>query len=769
MGSLKEHLPFVIGEKEEKHLVAMISVIFIGLACFSAGFFLYRLRGLKNASGISAVYGEMTVSEWLSGYARDVVFFMFAIAILIMALLAILIGILLKHSRKLDSPILAMGIGVLFVALWLIFNSGLYRLAFSDTYLSQTISYITMLLIPYPFFYYLDMLQEHRYRTGYAFLALYLEIMTICCLLLHFAEIAVFPAMMPFCAFTMGVMITGAVVTLVLDYKGGYYKKYILSFAGMTGFIISGILELILLQAVKNRRSGSMILAGLYWTLALGIIHQLYAVREAQQRTAMAIRASETKTNFLANMSHEIRTPMNAILGMDEMILREAKGNEKITKYASDIKSAGNMLLSIINDILDLSKIESGKAELIPVDFEICSVINDIINITKRRADDKGLTFSFDAASDIPVRLHGDEIRVRQVMLNVINNAVKYTEKGEVTVNIRQDKESAEQHETDNTVMIVVTVKDTGTGIKEEDLSKLFQPFDRLEESKNRKIEGTGLGLNIANQYIRMMGGRIEVESVYGEGSVFTLYMPLQIVDSTPIGDFTAAIRAHANSGDDYRPVIIAPNARVLVVDDNEMNLEVISGLMESTQIKVDTALSGPEGIEMMDRRRYDLIFLDQMMPGMDGISTLDIMRSKYDMRGISAIALTADAVAGAKEFYLEKGFDDYLSKPVKSEALEKMLIKHLPPALLLTKEDIDRITEANERRTGGNETAGLIVVADSDGDALKTVRSKLDGIYRGTYVTDLTKAGKFLKKHDVRYVMMSRELFENNFDPDEG
>ncbi|MBQ7583943.1 MAG: response regulator, partial [Lachnospiraceae bacterium] len=380
--------------------------------------------------------------------------------------------------------------------------------------------------------------------------------------------------------------------------------------------------------------------------------------------------------------------------------------------------------------------------------------------ITQRRAEDKGLQFIFDAASDIPVRLHGDEIRVRQVMLNVINNAVKYTEKGGVTVNVSRDEAEADGTEQPDMVTLTVSVKDTGAGIREEDLNKLFQPFDRLEETKNRNIEGTGLGLSIANQYIRLMDGHIDVESVYGEGSVFTLYIPLQVVDSTPIGDFTAAIRAHKEKGEDYRPVIIAPNARVLVVDDNEMNLEVISGLMESTQIKVDTALSGPEGIDMMDSRRYDLVFLDQMMPGMDGINTLQIMRSKYDMRGVSVIALTADAVAGAREFYLEKGFDDYLSKPVKSEALEKMLIKHLPSRLLLTPEDIERISRAEEQRRLERDRLDTIVVVNSDSEALKAAKGKLNGIYKGTFVTDLVKAGKFLEKHDAEYVMMSRSLF---------
>lgn len=752
-----------IDEKTERNLVILAIVIFGGIALSDTAFFLYSLLLSGNAPGISSAYSSLTVGALLADHAGDIVFFILTVAVIIMALIAILIGLLLKHSQGMRSSILSMGLGVFFVAMWLFFNSGLYRGALSDAYLSQTMSYLTMLLIPYPFFYYLDMLQKKRYRTGFALLVLYLELVTVCCVLLHFSGVLRFSDMMPFCAFTLGMMIAGVIASLVRDYVRGYYREYRLSFIGITGFIITGILEIVAVAFIDGRRAGSVILAGLYWTLILAIIHQLYAVREAQQKTAMAIHASETKSNFLANMSHEIRTPMNAILGMDEMILREAKGNEKITKYASDIRSAGNLLLSIINDILDLSKIESGKAKLISVDFDICSVINDIINITGKRAEDKGLEFSFDAASDIPARLHGDEIRVRQILLNVINNAVKYTDKGGVRIEMRREIPKDTGTEQKDRIVLTALVEDTGVGIREEDLAKLFQPFDRLEETKNRNIEGTGLGLNIANEYIKMMDGSIEVESEYGRGSVFTLHIPLQVVDGTPIGDFTAAIRSHREEADDYRPVIIAPNARVLVVDDNEMNLEVISGLMESTQIKVDTALSGPEGIDMMDRRRYDLVFLDQMMPGMDGISTLEAMHAKYDMRGVSAIALTADAVSGAREFYLSKGFDDYLSKPVKSETLEKMLIKHLPPALLLKEEDIRRITDAEEKRKAERDRLDTIVVVNGDSEALKTAKTRLEGVYKGTYVTDTEKAEKFLKRHDAKYVMLSRDIFEKN------
>ena len=237
--------------------------------------------------------------------------------------------------------------------------------------------------------------------------------------------------------------------------------------------------------------------------------------------------------------------------------------------------------------------------------------------------------------------------------------------------------------------------------------------------------------------------------------------MPMTVTDTTPIGDFTDRIKEIRNSSEDNKPSVIAPNATALVVDDNEMNLEVIEGLMERTQMKVDLATSGQEGIDLMARRRYDIVFLDQMMPGMDGITTLNIMKSQYDMRNVSVIALTADAVAGAREYYIEKGFDDYISKPVRSEALESVLSEHLPKQLLLTKEDIERISAAEEKRRQEKDKLKTMVVIDSDRESLKEIKEKTDGIYKGTFVTDMEKAEKYLEKHDADYVLVKKDIFE--------
>ena len=676
------------------------------------------------------------------------------VALLIISLMAITIGTVLRISKKMKTPITSLGIGVLFASLWLIFDSQLFQFVFRRYYIDGIMSFFMIFLIPYPFIYYLDVLQENRYRSLYIKLCLFLETASLACVMIHVFGALDFLSMMPVIGIIECTAIGVVLYAMIRDFREGLYKKYLLSFIGVGGMAVSCVLELILLMLIEDRQDGSFIIIGLFWTIMLGILHQLYAVREAQEKAAMAVRASETKTNFLANMSHEIRTPMNAILGMDEMILREAKDNPRIMKYAQDIRSAGNMLLSIINGILDLSKIESGKAELVEIDFDIRSVINDLVNIIKKRAADKSLNFTFDVASDIPTRYHGDETRIRQIMLNIINNAVKYTNDGFVEVTLCKE----DLH--DDMTKLILTVKDTGIGIREEDIAKLFQPFDRLEQTKNRNIEGTGLGLNIAHTYVSLMGGDIKVDSVYGEGSVFTVTIPLKVVDSTPIGDISRSIREMRETEETDESYIMAPGARILVIDDNEMNLEVISGLLERTRMRVDLAQSGLEGIELMRQKRYNIILLDQMMPGMDGITTLKKMKSEFDMQGIPVIALTADAVTGAREFYLENGFNDYLAKPVKPDALENALLKHLPQKLILFK-DIDSQMETTRIFGVQADTPKTMLVVDRDRDSLKQIKEKTSRIYRGTFVADMDKARKYMDGHEVDYVFTSREIFE--------
>ncbi|WP_051608630.1 ATP-binding protein [Selenomonas sp. FC4001] len=396
------------------------------------------------------------------------------------------------------------------------------------------------------------------------------------------------------------------------------------------------------------------------------------ALREARDE---ALRANQAKSDFLAHMSHEIRTPLNAILGMNEMIMREASG--KLKKYAFNIKSAGETLLSIINDILDFSKIESGKMEIVPVSYSLSSVLNDVYNMVHYKAGQKGLAFHMNVAPDIPDALIGDEVRLRQVVVNILNNAVKYTPKGSVTFTVKSQG-TAEN----DTLELEFITQDTGIGIREEDKEKLFAKFQRLDIEKNRNIEGTGLGLAITVKLTEMMQGSISVDSIYGEGSTFTIRIPQQVEKYDPIGDFNTRIEAALREEEHYQESFTAPQAHILVVDDNDMNLTVVESLLEKTRVHIHTATSGKECLQLIAQNHYDIVFLDHMMPEMDGIETLQRAKTMTDSpcQHTPFIALTANAVAGVKEMFLAKGFNDYLAKPVDGKTLEHMVQKYLPP-----------------------------------------------------------------------------------------
>jgi len=393
--------------------------------------------------------------------------------------------------------------------------------------------------------------------------------------------------------------------------------------------------------------------------------------------------ANNAKTNFLSNMSHEIRTPINAVLGLDEMILRESN-EQQIQTYARDIQSSGKSLLSIINDILDFSKIEAGKMEIIPVDYDLSTTIADLVNMISTRAHAKGLDFIVNIDEKMPHKLHGDETRIKQCILNILTNAVKYTPKGSVTMNINYEK-SLDPLEKD-TIYLRAQVIDTGIGIKQEDIKKLFDPFERIEERRNRTIEGTGLGMSIVKSLLSSMGSHLEVKSEYGKGSDFSFSVEQKVLDWEEIGNYEEMKEKMEAEKATYKESFQAPDANILVVDDTQLNLTVISGLLKNTRINVDTAESGFVALKMAREKPYDIILIDHRMPKMDGIEMLHVLRGEDTSinRYTTCIALTANAISGAKEMYLAAGFEDYLSKPVEANKLEAMIVQYLPKDKIL-------------------------------------------------------------------------------------
>lgn len=407
-----------------------------------------------------------------------------------------------------------------------------------------------------------------------------------------------------------------------------------------------------------------------------------------------AMAASEAKSAFLSNMSHEIRTPINAMLGLNEMVLRECDDTE-ILSYASGINMAGHTLLGIVNDILDFSKIEAGKMEIIPVDYSLASMLNDLANMVHTRADDKGLTINIKVDSHIPDFLHGDEIRVKQVITNILTNAVKYTEKGSVTFAVAFDRIEG----SDEDIMLKVSVADTGIGIKKEDMGKLFSEFDRIEEKRNRNIEGTGLGMSITQSLLGLMGSSLNVESEYGKGSVFSFEIVQKVLDWREIGDYENTYKENVLKNSTYKEKFEAPDAEVLVVDDTPLNLTVFKSLLKKTRVHIDTADSGDGAIRAACSKTYDIIFLDHMMPKKDGIETLHELRLRGDNQNAKTpiVCLTANAISGMREKYISAGFDDYLTKPIDSAKLEEMLMQYLPEDKLIMVSEDSKEAEAVE------------------------------------------------------------------------
>ena len=358
-----------------------------------------------------------------------------------------------------------------------------------------------------------------------------------------------------------------------------------------------------------------------------------------------ADRANEAKTSFLASMSHEIRTPINAVLGMDEMILRESS-DESILSYAANIQSAGHSLLSVINDILDLSKIESGRLELLTAEYSTQQLMNDCYSMMIMRAEKKDLLLEIKNDPQLPAKLAGDEVRLRQVILNLLTNAVKYTSAGEVTMRVDF------KHTAENEIMLKISVRDTGMGISQENQQNLFKAFRRLDEMTNRHIEGTGLGLNITKHLTEMMGGTIAVRSTLGSGSEFTVEIPQRVVSYEPVGVFIENRRAASGQKEEYHERFRAPGARILVVDDVKLNIDVIKGLLRLTQIRTESAYSGRECLGLVSRTHYDLIFMDHLMPDMDGIETLKQLRAQDGSpnAGTPVIALTEIGRASCRE-----------------------------------------------------------------------------------------------------------------------
>lgn len=627
------------------------------------------------------------------------------ILIMITSVVLFMIALVRRYTGQPSRGEVYLGLGGLVAGIYCFIGTDTLSIFYNLQEAYEMQEYLVLLL---PVF--LTMYFERNLRTLYPFrfsaLLCLVSLHAVGQILLHLSGIKSLLEMVNVSAVVIGLVCVVAIVSLVqYDYKNKSYQT-VLSVLSMLLLLSGGIANVILntildREHVNTAGQYSMTIAGILMSVMhvfrLSMeyredaekrvketerqnIRLAQAKQEAEAARQEAQSANEAKGKFLAHMSHEIRTPINAVLGMDEMILRESK-EQNIREYAMDIFTAGQTLLSLINDILDFSRIESGKMEIVPVVYDLSSLLHDLVNMTAQRASAKNLRLEVEAAYDLPSRLYGDDVRIRQILANLLTNAVKYTQEGTVWLRVKRLPDG----QTDGAcAALLFEVEDTGIGIKEEDLPKLTAEFERIEEDRNRNIEGTGLGMSITLQLLSLLDSGLKVESKYGKGSRFSFVLRQKVIDGTPVGDFKTRVRQIAENNT-YKAKVYAPDASILVVDDNAVNRKVLRNLLKETKIQVSEAGGGAECLRLVQEHHYDLIFLDHMMPEMDGVETLHEIRglSDFPCRDTPVVVLTANAVAGAKEQYLSEGFDDFLSKPVVPQKLEQMIRNMLPPELL--------------------------------------------------------------------------------------
>lgn len=597
----------------------------------------------------------------------------FALFLLLLSGLSILFSVVLRRFYHKEIFLEYLAWGTFLTSFWLAAGSRLRQFLFPNISVAAMLSFLAAMLALFPLLIYMDGVQRQRYQKGYVVLEFAVIANFAICTFLQVTKQVEFMETAYFTCALAGICFLYILFCIYRDYRKRQASSYRLVAVGVMLLVISAAGQL--LASLLTRSNGGMILCvGLVGLLGLAIVENVRKLFYMEREKQRAVLANESKGKFLENMSHEIRTPINTVIGMDEMILRE-NHDPVIREYAHNINGASKTLLSLVNDVLDFSKIESGRFEIDNSSYYLSSLLNDTFHVLKARAENRHLQVRLNVDEDLPSILSGDEVRIRKVLNFLFNNSIRDTQKGIITF-------SAEgAWSDDGAFTLIFSVADSGIGMSENELKKLNRGLAGPEEELYMPVGGDDLGLGMIVRFVKRMQGEIKAQSVQGAGTMFTVSLPQQVENAEPVGDLQKAYEREQEELSKPREFLKAPDAHVLSVDDNEMNLAVVRGLLKRTGLQLDTAISGEDCMDYTRRKKYDLIFMDHMMPEPDGISTLHRLRQETDNPNVDTpvVALTANAVAGSREEYLKAGFDEYLSKPVMGEKLEQMLQKYLP------------------------------------------------------------------------------------------
>ncbi len=599
--------------------------------------------------------------------------FILSVIVLIFSFVSFVVSIVLRlmYKQRIDMTYGALGIFI--IAAWLITDSPLFPFVFGVYHVNGLLSFMLCLMIPLGLIIYLYSILRGRYRRCMAAAIVIAILNAVVWPFLHFSGILDFYYMVDIANAVLVILVVAGIAILTIDALKGNIGDYRYTVIGFLGFLAACLFELMnILLAGSIIKDAVPMVIGLGFLLTFIVIQQVNDLRKMNEEKQHAIDISEAKTRFLASMSHEIRTPINAILGMNEMILRE-NNDKTIEEYSKNIKTSGKMLLMLVNDVLDFTKIEAGKLEFKESEFSMADMLYDVLSLIKERAEEKSIGLNTEIMEEVPDELISDEFRLRQILVNLLNNAVKYTEKGSITLSLGGKY-------TDDGYELMLCVKDTGKGIRKEDQEHLFEAFSRADIRENINIEGTGLGLAIVKSIVDSMNGELGVESVYGVGSKFWVKLPVKYKYKEPLKkDFMESRKNKA--AETGTCSFTAPDAKILAVDDNQSNLTIIKLFLKRNLIVPDLCSTGERAIELCKEKKYDLILLDHMMPKPDGIETLHIIKSSDSSlnKDTKAIVLTANALAGSRQMYMKEGFDDYLTKPLDSGLLEETVKNMLP------------------------------------------------------------------------------------------